>query len=443
MQVTWITDRLAVAKQPALGDFMGLARQGFAAVVNNRPDGEEAGQPGSAAEEVAAHAAGLDYEHIPITAKSIDKTDVRRLQEVLNRTDGPVFAHCKSGTRSLTLWVIGEVLDGQMRLEDVRAFGERHGFDLKVAEAWLAEHGTESALRRRSHQRPEVKTFFDERTFSLQYVIHDPVTMKGAIIDPVLDFDEKSGATATKNADAILAYVVERGIEIEWILDTHPHADHFSAAQYLKVKTGAPTAIGQRVVDVQKLWRNIYNWPDFPADGSQWDKLFADGERFLIGNLEARVMFSPGHTLASITYVIGDAAFVHDTLFMPDGGTARADFPGGSAKDLWRSIQAILALPVQTRLFTGHDYQPNGREPRWESTISAQKQQNEHVAGKDEATFVQLRNARDKTLSMPKLILPSLQVNIRGGSLPEPEGNGRRYLKIPLDALPGAAWDDE
>jgi glyoxylase-like metal-dependent hydrolase (beta-lactamase superfamily II) len=289
---------------------------------------------------------------------------------------------------------------------------------------------------------PLVKGFFDARTSSIQYVVGDRATRKCAIIDPVLDFDEKSGATATRNADAILAYVEREGLSVEWILDTHPHADHFSAAAYLKKETGAPTAIGAKVVEVQRLWKDIYGWPDFSADGSQWDRLFAQGDAFSIGTIPARVMFSPGHTLASITYVIGDAAFVHDTLFMPDSGTARADFPGGSASRLWRSIQEILALPDETRVFTGHDYQPGGRQPLWESTVRQQREQNSHmVQCATEAEFVVLREARDKTLPMPKLILHALQVNMNGGRLPEPDENGRRYLKYPLDALDGAAWE--
>lgn len=291
------------------------------------------------------------------------------------------------------------------------------------------------------HQ-PAVKGFFDKRTSSIQYVVADPQTRKCAIIDPVLDFDEKSGATATRNADAILDYVQSQDLSVAWILDTHPHADHFSAARYLKARTGAPTAIGAKVVEVQKLWKTIYNWPDFPADGSQWDRLFSEGDTFKVGNLPAKVLFSPGHTLASVTYVIGDAAFVHDTLFMPDSGTARADFPGGSAARLYRSIMEILALPDATRVFVGHDYQPDGREPMWESTVAEQKSQNTHMSKcGSEAEFVALREARDKTLSMPKLILHALQVNMNGGRLPEPEVDGRRFLKFPLDALPGAQWD--
>lgn len=292
-----------------------------------------------------------------------------------------------------------------------------------------------------SNTSPLVKGFFDKRTFSIQYVVADPESGKCAIIDPVLDFDEKSGSTATHNADAILDYVREQGFEVEWILDTHPHADHFSAARYLKEKTGAPTAIGEKVIEVQKLWKGFYNWPDFPADGSQWDKLFAEGETFTVGTIPARVLFSPGHTLASITYVIGDAAFVHDTLFMPDSGTARADFPGGSATRLWQSIQEILALPDETRIFTGHDYQPGGREPQWESTVAEQKAANTHMSKcATEAEYVEVREARDRTLTMPKLILHALQVNMNGGRLPEPEANGKRYLKFPLDVLEGANW---
>jgi glyoxylase-like metal-dependent hydrolase (beta-lactamase superfamily II) len=289
--------------------------------------------------------------------------------------------------------------------------------------------------------KPHIRGFYEHLTSSIQYVVSDPVTRRCAVIDPVLDFDEKSGSTATRSADEILDYIAEQDLSVAWILDTHPHADHFSAAQYLKRRTGAPTAIGEHVVDVQSLWKDIYNWPTLPADGSQWDRLFKDGERFRIGELDARVLFSPGHTLASITYLIGDAAFIHDTMFMPDSGTARADFPGGNAAILWRTIQTILSLPDETRLFTGHDYQPGDREPRWESTVGEQKRLNPHLAGKAEREFVALREARDRTLPMPKLILHALQVNIEGGKLPEPEANGTRYLKFPLDALTGAAWE--
>jgi glyoxylase-like metal-dependent hydrolase (beta-lactamase superfamily II) len=290
-------------------------------------------------------------------------------------------------------------------------------------------------------QRPDVAGFYDPRTSSIQYVVSDPRTRKCAIIDPVLDFDEKSGSTATHNADRLLDFVRSQELDLQWILDTHPHADHFSAAGYLKSRTDAPTAIGAHIVDVQKLWAKIYNWPELRTDGSQWDRLFASGETFRIGEIDTRVLHSPGHTLASITYVAGESAFVHDTLFMPDSGTARADFPGGSAKALWASIQEILALSGETRVFVGHDYQPGGREPRWESTVADQRAQNFHLTcHPSEDAFVAFRNERDRTLAMPRLILHALQVNINGGRLPEPEANGKRYLKFPLDALPDAAW---
>lgn len=289
---------------------------------------------------------------------------------------------------------------------------------------------------------PLVDGFYDERTGSIQYVVADPGTGRCAIIDPVLDYDEKSGSTATGSADALLAHVAARGWTVQWVLDTHPHADHFSAAGYLKRRTGATTGIGEKIAGVQKLWKDLYNLPDaFPTDGSQWDRRFADGDTFSIGELPVEVMFCPGHTLASVTYRIADAAFVHDTLFMPDSGTARADFPGGSASALWRSIQRVLSLPDETRLFTGHDYRPKGRPPAWESTVAEQRATNIHIIqAKDEAAYVAMREARDRTLPMPKLILHALQVNIAGGELPPPEANGRRYLKIPLDALGDCAW---
>lgn len=284
--------------------------------------------------------------------------------------------------------------------------------------------------------KPIVTGFFHEPTFSIVYLVEDPATKAAAIIDPVLDYDEKSGRVSHQSADMLLDEIARRKLKVEWILDTHPHADHFSAAVYLKDTLGAPTAIGERIVEVQKLWKNIYNLPDFPADGSQWDRLFAEGETFRIGTLDARVMLSPGHTLCSITYVVGDAAFIHDTLFQPDYGSARADFPGGSAATLYDSIQRILSLPDETRLFTGHDYMPGGRPPAWESTVAEQKRSNKHFGPKPtREQYVKIREARDRTLPMPKLILHALQVNMRGGRLPAPEDNGRVYLKIPIGAL--------
>lgn len=283
---------------------------------------------------------------------------------------------------------------------------------------------------------PIVASFWDKPTGSWQYVFHDPATMKGAIVDPVLDFDPLSGATGTGNAERILDYVRGTGIEVEWVLDTHPHADHFSAAPWLAARLpGARTGIGERVVGVQKLWKGIYHLgDDLPEDGSQWDRLFADGDEFMVGEVPVRVLFSPGHTLASVTYVAGDAAFVHDTLMMPDSGSSRADFPGGSSHDLYQSIQRILSLPPETRLFVGHDYAPNGREPLCEATVAEHRAANVHFASDPtEAAFREVRDARDATLPLPRLMLAALQVNIRGGRVPDPEANGRSYLKIPLD----------
>ena len=294
-----------------------------------------------------------------------------------------------------------------------------------------------------AYGHPQVTGFFDQRTFSVQYVVADPATRRCAIIDPVLDFDPKAGVTATENADRLLAHVRDQGLEVEWILDTHPHADHFSAAHYLQQQTGAQTAIGERVMEVQKLWKRLYDFDDtqLRVGGDYWDRLFADGDTFRVGEIDAQVMLSTGHTLASVTYVIGDAAFVHDTLFMPDFGTARADFPGGDAGELWRSMQAILALPDETRVFVGHDYMPGGRDPAWESTVGEQKQRNPHICGvTNEADFVRMREERDAQLPMPALILFSLQINTRGGRLPEPHENGLSYLRVPVNALDPKPW---
>lgn len=431
MNAVTITDRLTVSGQPDPAHFSALASRGFTAIVNARPDGEKPGQPGNAIEAAAAHAAGLDYTFIPITGPTLTEGDVRAFQQALNRAEGAVFAHCKGGPRALTLYVLGEVLDGRMKPEEVEGFGQTHGFDLTGAASWLA---------REAARLPWVKGFHEPRTGAVQYVVTDPTSRRAVIIDPVLDFDEKSGATATTHADELLDYVRAEGLSVEWILDTHPHTDHFSAAHYLHRKTGAPTAIGARIVEVQKLWREIYNLPDLAIDGSQWDRLFADGDRFKIGALEARVIFAPGHTPASVIYLIGDAAFVNDTISMPDSGTARADFPGGSARALWGTIGRLLALPDETRLFHGHDYRTGGRSAKWESTVSEQKRTNPHLVNMNEDGFVALREARDRTLPMPKPILHALQVNLCGGQFPEPESNGRRYLKFPLDALPGAKW---
>jgi glyoxylase-like metal-dependent hydrolase (beta-lactamase superfamily II) len=284
--------------------------------------------------------------------------------------------------------------------------------------------------------QPDVAAYYDEPTGTVTYLVVDPASNHAAIVDPVLDYDEKAGRVSMQSADTLLADIRKRGLTVDWILDTHPHADHLTALAYLKDKLGAPTAIGEKVVEVQRLWRDIYNDPGFPADGKQWDRLFTDGDTFNIGSLAAHVMYSPGHTLASITYLIGDAVFMHDTLFQPDSGTARCDFPGADAAQLYRSISAILALPDDTRLFTGHDYRPNGRAAQWQSTVAEQKRDNIHFKSKPSCDeFVRMRQARDRTLPMPKQILHALQVNLRAGKLPPAENDGRQYLKIPINRL--------
>ena len=285
---------------------------------------------------------------------------------------------------------------------------------------------------------PKVKAFFDEATFTVSYVVQDPNSAKCAIVDSVLDYDPKSGRTSTESADEVIAYVRDNGLEVEWILETHAHADHISAAPYLKEHLGGRTAIGEHIRTVQGVFKTVFNIEcTFQTNGSQFEHLFKDGEEFKIGGLTARVMHTPGHTPACLTYVVGDAAFVGDTLFMPDYGTARADFPGGDARTLYRSIKKVLDLPPETRLFMCHDYKAPGRETyKWETTVADERAHNVHVHdGISEDDFVAMRTARDKTLEMPVLILPSIQVNIRAGEMPPPEDNGVSYLKIPVNAL--------
>jgi glyoxylase-like metal-dependent hydrolase (beta-lactamase superfamily II) len=285
--------------------------------------------------------------------------------------------------------------------------------------------------------RPDVRGFFDAVTNTVTYVVADPVTSRAAIVDPVLDFDAASGRTRTHSADAVMAYVRDRGLDVDWILETHVHADHLSAAPYLKAALGGVIGIGEHVLEVQQTFRKIFNLEALAVDGRQFGKLFTDGEHFRIGDLEARVMHTPGHTPACVTYVVGDAAFVGDTLFMPDYGTARADFPGGDAGRLYDSIHAILALPDDTRLFLCHDYKAPGRDDyAWETTVAAQRSANVHVRdGIDRASFVAMREDRDSRLGMPQLILPSIQVNVRAGEFPPAEDNGVSYLKLPLNLL--------
>jgi glyoxylase-like metal-dependent hydrolase (beta-lactamase superfamily II) len=285
--------------------------------------------------------------------------------------------------------------------------------------------------------KPRVSAFFDQATFTVSYVVAEPDGRACAIVDPVLDFDIKSGRTSTKAADAVIERVRAEGLEVAWLLETHAHADHLTAAPYLQEKFGGRIAIGARIAEVQQAFGAIYNLePGFRHDGSQFDRLWRDGERFRIGALEAVALATPGHTPACMTYAIGDAAFVGDTLFMPDYGSARCDFPGGDARTLYRSIRRILELPPETRLFMCHDYGPNGRPYAWETTVAEERAKNVHVRdGVSEDEFVTLRTERDRTLATPALLLPSVQVNIRAGRFPPPDENGVSYLKLPLNAF--------
>ena len=285
---------------------------------------------------------------------------------------------------------------------------------------------------------PEIKTFFDEPTNTASHVVSDPATGHCAIIDSVMGFDAPSGRTDSAPADAIIAYVKENGLTVDWVLETHVHADHLSGAPYLKEKLGGQIGIGSHINDVQSVFKTVFNAePSFSTDGRQFDHLFADEERFRIGEIEAWVMETPGHTPACVTYVIGDAAFIGDTMFMPDFGTARADFPGGDASALYRSIRRILSLPPETRLFMCHDYKAPGRDQfAWETTVAEQRANNVHIGGDvDEAAFVKMRTERDRCLGMPKLLLPSVQVNMRAGELPPPEEDGVSYLKLPVNKV--------
>ncbi|MBL8468577.1 MBL fold metallo-hydrolase [Methyloversatilis discipulorum] len=283
----------------------------------------------------------------------------------------------------------------------------------------------------------QIESFFDEATNTVSYIVFDRTTGACAVVDSVLDYDPKSGRTSTASADRIVARVRELGARLEWILETHVHADHLSAAPWIKQQLGGRLGIGEHIVTVQQVFGKLFNaGTEFERDGSQFDHLFRDGETFTIGSLQARALHTPGHTPACMSYLIEDAAFVGDTLFMPDYGTARCDFPGGNARTLYRSIRTLLSLPPDTHLFMCHDYMPDGRAPRWETTVADERAHNIHVHdGISEDDFVAMRTARDATLDMPVLILPSVQVNMRAGHLPPPEDNGTRYLKIPLDAL--------
>jgi glyoxylase-like metal-dependent hydrolase (beta-lactamase superfamily II) len=282
--------------------------------------------------------------------------------------------------------------------------------------------------------KPQIQAFFDEPTNTVSYLVWDAATLEGAVVDPVLDYDFRTGKASMASADHILAAAQKRGVKVTQVLETHAHADHLSGAPYIKLKTGAKVSIGEHIRDVQRIFRPVFNATDVSGDGSEFDHLFKDGDRFRIGTLDGEVIHTPGHTPACVSYKIGDAVFVGDTMFMPDYGTARADFPGGDARTLYRSIQRILSLPPQTRLFMCHDYKAPGRDAyAWETTVGEERARNVHVhAGVSEDDFVAMREKRDTTLAAPLLLLPSIQVNIRAGKFPPAEANGVHYLKVPI-----------
>jgi len=286
-------------------------------------------------------------------------------------------------------------------------------------------------------QKPIVKGFFDPHTNTISYCVRDPQSKACALYDSVLDFDFSSGRTSKESADALIDYVRSEELTVEWIIETHVHADHLSAAPYLQEKLGGKLGIGARVIEVQDIFGKIFNeGTEFQRDGSQFDALFEEGDTYTIGGLDAFIIATPGHTPACMAHVIGDAIIVGDTLFMPDGGSARADFPGGDARQLYQSIQKVLALPEQMRMFICHDYGPGGRDIAWETSVGEQRSSNIHVKdGVDEEVYVKMRTERDAQLAMPKLIIPSVQVNMRAGEMPEPDSDGKRYLKVPVDGL--------
>ena len=286
-------------------------------------------------------------------------------------------------------------------------------------------------------QKPEVASFFDPETNTISYCIKDPDSSSCALYDSVLDFDYSSGRTSMKSADELIAHVKDKGLTVEWIIETHVHADHLSAAPYLQEKLGGKLGIGARVIEVQDIFGKIFNaGTEFQRDGSQFDALFEEGDTYKIGGLDAFVIATPGHTPACMAHIVGDAMIVGDTLFMPDGGSARADFPGGDARELYRSIKKVLSLPSSMRMYICHDYGPNGRDFAWETTVAEQRTSNIHVKdGMEEDSYVEMRTTRDAQLSMPKLIIPSVQVNMRAGDLPEPESDGDRDLKVPVNRL--------
>jgi uncharacterized protein (TIGR01244 family) len=433
-----IDDTLSVCAQIQIEDLTAIQAAGFKSVVCNRPDGESPDQTDWESIATAARALGLQVAWLPAETGKVTNDQGLAFGELMAQLPAPVLAYCRSGLRSSTLWALSQA--GRLPTEAILARTRAAGYDLSA----MAQRITDLGAARDSATAPgrmQVEGFFDPQTWTVSYLVMDTATRETAIIDSVLDYDPKSGRTRTHSADRLLARIQALGARVQWHLETHVHADHLSGAAYLRQRVGGHIAIGDQITTVQNVFGDLFNAEaTFKRDGSQFDHLLTDGETFRIGQLQVRALHTPGHTPACMTYVVSDgqdtAAFVGDTLFMPDYGTARCDFPGGDARTLYRSINKVLSLPPQTTLYMCHDYQPGGRDVKYVSTVAEQRAGNVHVRdGISEEAFVAMREARDASLDMPVLILPSVQVNMRAGELPPPESNGQRYLKIPLDAL--------
>lgn len=429
MQIRYYDSQVSFSETRCPDDFEQLRDQGYTLIVNNRSDVEEDANLRHQEEMAFAARLGMQYVYLPFTFDVLTWDDVYTFRHIL-RQHKKIVAYWQRGSHAASLFLLYELHTGTLDEPTFCRKCDEYGADGGKALAWFSKMSAHKGV-------PEVHTFYEPESGSLQYIIADPAVKRCAIIDPVLDFDRKSGSISYQQAQKILELIKKKQWQASWILDTHLHADHFSAAAWLARETGAMTGIGEKVSAIQTMWKNIYNLPDLPPAKTIWDALFHDGDVFYVGNIRAEVMLSPGHTSASVTYHIGNCAFIHDTFFMPDSGTARTDFPGGSAEKLWDSLQRLLMLPDNTRLFTGHDYRPGGRVMCCESSVSEQRSMNPWVASMDKTAFVIRRQERDATLPPPELMLMALQVNIRGGQLPEPEPDGERYLKIPLNRFTG------
>jgi len=438
MNLKPLTESLSVAAQIRTDDLVAIRQAGFQSLVCNRPDGESPDQTDWQTLADAASALGLEVAWLPAETGKVTNAQGEAFGQMFDALPKPVLAYCRSGLRSSTLWALSQA--GKLPTEAILARTQAAGYDLSAMAQRITDLGAAHA-NAAAQGRMQVEGFFDQATWTVSYIVMDTATREAAIIDSVLDYDAKSGRTRTASADRLIERIQALGARVQWHLETHVHADHLSGAAYLRARIGGQIAIGQQITTVQQVFGDLFNAePEFRRDGSQFDRLLQDGESFRIGQLQARALHTPGHTPACMTYVVSDgeqtAAFVGDTLFMPDYGTARCDFPGGNARTLYRSINKVLSLPPETTLYMCHDYQPGGREVKYLTTVAEQRANNIHVKdGISEEAFVAMREARDATLEMPVLILPSVQVNMRAGELPPAESNGKRYLKIPLDAV--------